>query len=83
MVLRAEQADPSMAAASGLLGDHLGDVQARQRQAGPRLFEGTMRGVVRAGEEAGTSAGEPVHAYRQRRTDRVEIAPLPCGQDAG
>ena len=72
-----------MTVACGLLGHHLGDVQARQRQAGTRLFEGTMRGVVRASEEAGTGPGEPVHADRQRRADRREVACLPCGQAAG
>jgi hypothetical protein len=42
-----------------------------------------MRGVVRADEKFGASAGEPVHADRQRGPDRLVVGFLPRGQTAG
>ena len=48
--------------AGRLIGDHLGDVQARECEAGSWLFEGYVRGVVRAGEEVRARLGEPLHA---------------------
>ena len=55
-----------MAVAGGLVGDRLGDVQAGEREVGSGLFQGHVRGVVRAGEESA-----PARASRCTLTDSV------------
>src|SRR5262249_3795860 len=69
--------------AGGLVGDHLRDVQAREREVGSGVFEGYVRGVVRAGEKVRTRPGEPLHADRQRGPHRLIVGSLPRGQAAG
>jgi hypothetical protein len=67
----------------GLVGDHLGDVQAWECEAGSWLLEGYVRSVVRAGEKVRARLGEPLHTDRQRGPDRLVVGSLPGRQAAG
>jgi hypothetical protein len=77
----AKYADPPAAVAGGLLSHHLGDVQSRQGQVRSGLFEGDVRGVVRADEEVRARPGQPLGAARERGPDRHVVALVP-GQHA-
>jgi hypothetical protein len=82
-VARAEHADAAAAVARGLVGDHLGDVQAGHGQVGPWPLQGHVGGVVRADEEVRPGGGQPRHAHRQGGPDRVMVAGVPGGHAAG
>ena len=81
-VAGAEHGDPGAAVAGGLVGDDLGDVQARQGEILAGLFQGQVGGVVRADEEVGACVGEPPHARRQRVPDRQVVSLVPRGHAA-
>ena len=73
----AEDADLPVAVAGGLVGDHLGDVEAAQGELGSGQLQGHVGGVVRADEEVGPGPGQPAHALGQRGPDRAVVAPVP------
>src|SRR6266487_1635136 len=78
----AEHADARSAVAGGVVGDHLGDVQARKRELLSGLLEGHVGGVVRAGEEVRARPCEPLHAHGQGGPDRAVVSLVPRGHAA-